>query len=178
MHPDESATPETTETGPDPFGGRARLCFSIYAAHHALNRVYQPLLEALGLTYPQYLAMAALWTRDGLSVGEIGRALGLESSTLTPLLKRLEAAGLIRRERAKTDERVVTVVLTGEGRALGEKAAHVPECVLAATRLDRAEMERLSAALNELRAALDGREEAGRAGADRPPRRRTRRRAP
>ncbi|MEX2520779.1 MAG: MarR family transcriptional regulator [Paracoccaceae bacterium] len=144
----------TGEPEGGPVGDYARLCFSVYAAHHALNRVYQPLLEDLGLTYPQYLAMAALWTRDGQTVGEIGRALQLETNTLTPLLKRLEAAGLIARARAKSDERVVVVRLSAKGAALKARAAAVPGCILAATGLEAAEMERLSAELDRLRASL------------------------
>lgn len=136
-------------------GRHARLCFALYGAHHAVNRLYQPLLEPLGLTYPQYLALAALWVRDGRSVGEIGAALRLETNTLTPLLKRLEAAGLVRRARGAADERVVLVSLTEAGRALEARAAHVPGCVLAASGLDLEEMERLSVTLDALRARLE-----------------------
>ena len=83
------------------------ICFALYTANHAMNRVYKPLLDALGLTYPQYLVMVSLWEEDGQTVGGLGDKLFLESSTLTPLLKRLEAAGYIRRERSREDERVV-----------------------------------------------------------------------
>lgn len=148
--------PMTGETdGIEGVGRHARLCFALYGAHHAVNRLYQPLLEPLGLTYPQYLALAALWVKDGRSVGEIGAALRLETSTLTPLLKRLEAAGLVRRARATADERVVLVSLTEAGRALEARAAHVPGCVLAASGLDMEEMERLSATLDALRERLE-----------------------
>src|SRR5262245_8935804 len=98
------------------------LCFAVYSASHALNRVYKPLLDALGLTYPQYLTMVVLWREDGLTVGSLSDRLFLESSTLTPLLKRLEAMGAVRRSRDPRDERQVRVHLTDEGRALREKA--------------------------------------------------------
>ena len=89
------------------------ICFAVYTASHALNRVYKPLLETLGLTYPQYLAMVSLWEHDGQTVGGLGEKLFLESSTLTPLLKRLETAGYVRRERSREDERVVVVARGG-----------------------------------------------------------------
>src|SRR5436190_22787125 len=95
-----------------------QLCFAIYSTAHAFNRVYKPLLDALGLTYPQYLVMLILWEREGPSVSEIGERLHLDSGTLTPLLKRLEAAGLVRRARDPADERQVRIALTLKGRAL------------------------------------------------------------
>ena len=97
------------------------ICFAVYTASHALNRVYKPLLDTLGLTYPQYLAMVALWEQDGQTVGGLGEKLFLESSTLTPLLKRLESAGYIKRERSSEDERVVVIRLSEEGSRLKEK---------------------------------------------------------
>ncbi|WP_328719893.1 MarR family transcriptional regulator [Streptomyces sp. NBC_00247] len=103
-----------------------QLCFALYAASRAVTARYRPLLDELGLTYPQYLVMLALWERNGMSVRELGAALHLESSTLSPLLKRLEAAGLIRRERRPDDERSVAVHLTGAGGDLREKALSVP----------------------------------------------------
>ncbi|MFJ6668167.1 MarR family winged helix-turn-helix transcriptional regulator [Streptomyces sp. NPDC091383] len=103
-----------------------QLCFALYAASRAVTARYRPLLDELGLTYPQYLVMLALWERDALSVGDLGGALQLESSTLSPLLKRLESAGLVRRERRPDDERSVTVRLTGSGGALRERARAVP----------------------------------------------------
>ncbi|OIK26493.1 MarR family winged helix-turn-helix transcriptional regulator [Streptomyces malaysiense] len=105
---------------------RDQLCFALYTASRAVTARYRPLLDELGLTYPQYLVMLALWERDALSVGDLGSALQLESSTLSPLLKRLEAAGLVRRERRPEDERSVTVRLTGPGTALRAKAHAVP----------------------------------------------------
>ncbi|RDS62492.1 MarR family transcriptional regulator [Streptomyces sp. M7] len=103
-----------------------QLCFALYAASRAVTARYRPLLEELGLTYPQYLVMLALWEQDSISVRELGAALQLESSTLSPLLKRLEAGGLLRRERRPDDERSVALRLTEAGAALRERAAAVP----------------------------------------------------
>lgn len=101
----------------------AQLCFAVYSAEHAFTRAYRPLLKALGLTYPQYLIMLTLWETDDLTVKGLGERLMLDSGTLTPLLKRLEAAGLVSRTRSAADERRVHVTLTAEGRALREAAA-------------------------------------------------------
>ena len=107
-----------------------QLCFGLYAASRAMVGHYRPALDALGLTYPQYLVMVALWAEDGQTVGGIGDKLFLESSTLTPLLKRLEAAGLVRRARCAKDERQVRVSLTEKGEALhGEARKHHPAWV-------------------------------------------------
>ena len=95
-----------------------QLCFALYSASLAMTKLYKPLLDELGLTYPQYLAMLVLWERDGLTVSELGERLSLDSGTLTPLLKRLEAAGLIARIRAVEDERRVHITLTAAGRKL------------------------------------------------------------
>ncbi|MFF4435160.1 MarR family winged helix-turn-helix transcriptional regulator [Streptomyces sp. NPDC001513] len=103
-----------------------QLCFALYAASRAVTASYRPLLDELGLTYPQYLVMLALWERDSLSVRDLGAALQLESSTLSPLLKRLEANGLVLRERRVDDERSVAVRLTEAGAALQGKARTVP----------------------------------------------------
>ncbi len=104
-----------------------QLCFPLYAASRAMTRAYAPLLEPAGLTYPQYLALLALWSGpDGQTVGELGRRLRLDTGTLTPLLKRLEAAGLVTRERDPADERRVVVTLTPAGDALQDDLAHVP----------------------------------------------------
>lgn len=111
------------------------LCFALYSAAHAMQAAYKPLLEPLGLTYPQYLALSALWAEDGQTVGQIGAALMLDSNTLTPLLKRLEQAGWITRRRDSADERQVRLTLTDEGRALGDRAAEVPLCFLDRTGL-------------------------------------------
>jgi DNA-binding MarR family transcriptional regulator len=106
------------------------LCFAIYSAGHAFNRFYKPLLEALGLTYPQYLVMTALWAKDNQTVGDLGERLFLESNTLTPLIKRLEALGFVTRSRDPADERQVRVRLTGDGSALRARACNVPVSVL------------------------------------------------
>lgn len=103
-----------------------QLCFALYAASRAVTARYRPLLEELGLTYPQYLVMLALWEQDAISVRDLGTALQLESSTLSPLLKRLESNGLIRRERRPEDERSVAVHLTRAGTHLRDRARTVP----------------------------------------------------
>jgi DNA-binding MarR family transcriptional regulator len=130
------------------------LCFAVYSAGHTFNRLYRPLLERLGLTYPQYLAMVALWEADERTVGELGERLGLESNTLTPLLKRLEGVGLVARTRDSRDERVVRVRLTDKGRALEEPACAVPAELLAASGLDLAAVTRIRGELTALNAAL------------------------
>ncbi|MDN2582792.1 MarR family transcriptional regulator [Aquibium sp. ELW1220] len=130
------------------------LCFSIYAANHAFNRVYKPLLDAIGLTYPQYLVMAVLWEKDDVTVGAIGERLFLESSTLTPLLKRLEGMGLVTRSRDRQDERQVRIGLTEAGRTLRGKAAGVPACIFEASGLDVETGTRLKQDLDALRQRL------------------------
>ncbi|MBB6308294.1 MarR family winged helix-turn-helix transcriptional regulator [Xanthobacter tagetidis] len=131
------------------------LCFALYAAGHAMTRFYKPLLDPLGLTYPQYLAMVALWEKGERTVGELGEALGLESSTLTPLLKRLEAMGHVVRARDSKDERVVRVRPTDQGMALRERAAAVPGCLFAASGLSLDELVSLRRQLVVLRRALE-----------------------
>ncbi len=131
------------------------ICFAVYTAGHAFNRVYKPLLDELGLTYPQYLAMVCLWEEDGQTVGGLGEKLFLESSTLTPLLKRLETAGYIRRERSSKDERVVLLRLTEEGKRLQERAETVPGCIIDASGRDADQLSRLQAEIVALREALN-----------------------
>ncbi len=133
----------------------SQLCFPLYAAANATVRAYRPLLAPLGLTYPQYLVMLVLWERDGRSVSEIGQALHLDSGTLTPLIKRLEAAGLVRRERQAADERVVQVALTEAGRDLRHKARAVPRAMGSRLCLDDAQFNRLRDDLRRLVANLD-----------------------
>ncbi|MHC8494473.1 MarR family winged helix-turn-helix transcriptional regulator [Thalassospira sp. SM2505] len=130
------------------------LCFSVYSATHAFNRIYKPLLDALGLTYPQYLVMVTLWQEDDQSVSSIGEKMYLESSTLTPLLKRLEANGLVMRKRDPKDERSVRINLTDAGKALREKAREVPPCILEATGLDIETAKRLNSDLQAMRDTL------------------------
>ena len=102
------------------------LCFALYSASRAFTRAYGPILEPLGLTYPQYLVMLALWETDGRSVRELGEALALDSGTLTPLLKRLEGAGLLLRTRSTTDERMLRIELTAAGKKLEQRGRRVP----------------------------------------------------
>jgi MarR family transcriptional regulator, organic hydroperoxide resistance regulator len=131
------------------------LCFAIYSANHAFNRVYKPLLEELGLTYPQYIVMVLLWERGGQTVGELGQKLFLESNTLTPLLKRLETLGFINRNRDPADERQVRVHLTEAGRKLRQRALHIPRCILDSTGLEFKQAEHLLEEIGALRKALE-----------------------
>ena len=132
-----------------------QICFAIYSTAHAFNRVYKPLLDRLGLTYPQYLVMLALWERDGVPVKDIGERLFLDSGTLTPLLKRLEAAQLIKRTRNTADERQVLIALTPQGQALKEKARAVPQSILAASACSIAELSAMKNDLVALRERLN-----------------------
>lgn len=133
-----------------------QICFAVYSTAHAFNRVYKPLLDRLGLTYPQYLVMLVLWERDGLSVKEIGERLYLDSGTLTPLLKRMEAAHLLKRTRSAADERQVLVALTAQGAALRDKAkAIIPPAILDATGCSLAELADLHGKLVRLREQLN-----------------------
>lgn len=131
-----------------------QLCFALYSASLAMTKLYKPLLDEMGLTYPQYLAMLVLWERDGLMVSELGERLGLDSGTLTPLLKRLEAAGLVARIRAVEDERRVHVTLTAAGRKLKAKAGKIPGCVLSATQCSIPELVVLTQQVRGLRDRL------------------------
>jgi DNA-binding MarR family transcriptional regulator len=133
-----------------------QICFAIYSTAHAFNRVYKPLLDRLGLTYPQYLVMLALWERDDVPVRDIGERLFLDSGTLTPLLKRLEAAQLIKRTRSTADERQVLIALTSQGQALREKARTVPQSILAASDCSIAELSTMKNDLMALRDRLNG----------------------
>ena len=133
-----------------------QLCFALYSASLAMTKLYKPLLDELGLTYPQYLALLVLWEQDGVGVSELGQRLNLDSGTLTPLLKRLEAAGLLSRLRDTEDERRVRVVLTAEGRALKTQARRVPGCILQATQCDLAEVVALTRQVQALRDRLVG----------------------
>jgi len=132
-----------------------QLCFAVYAAAHALNKTYKPLLEPLDLTYPQYLVMLVLWERDGLTVKEIGERLFLDSGTLTPLLKRLESAGRIHRTRDAADERQVRITLSDAGRALKAMAGNVPPAIMCASGLQIDGMVALRDDLVQLRSTLD-----------------------
>ena len=131
-----------------------QLCFALYSASLAMTKLYKPLLDELGLTYPQYLVMLVLWEGDGLMVSELGQRLSLDSGTLTPLLKRLEAAGLISRLRDVQDERRVHIHLTAAGRKLKARAHKVPACVLAASQCSIPELVQLTRQVRELRDRL------------------------
>lgn len=131
-----------------------QLCFALYSTSLAMTKLYKPLLDELGLTYPQYLAMLVLWEQDGLMVSEIGERLYLDSGTLTPLLKRLEASGLISRIRAVEDERRVHITLTAAGRKLKAKAAKIPDCILTAAQCPVPELMALTQQVQALRQRL------------------------
>lgn len=131
-----------------------QLCFALYAASLAMGKVYRPLLAELGLTYPQYVVMLALWECDGLSIGELGEQVALDSGTLTPLLKRLQTLGLIERTRSAADERQVLVTLTRRGAELQERANAVQDQVACATACSARERQQLTVALQGLRASL------------------------
>ena len=131
-----------------------QLCFALYSANLALHKVYRKLLSQLELTYPQYLVMLVLWERDEVRVTDIGERLFLDSATLTPLLKRLESAGLLVRYRATADERQVIIALTDAGRALREKAQAVPEAVMCATDCSLNEIVNIKQQLEKLRGKL------------------------
>ena len=131
-----------------------QLCFALHSTSLLMTKVYKPLLQALGLTYPQYLAMMVLWEEDGLIVGEISSRLLTDPGSLTPLLKRLEAEGLLSRTRSREDERVVVVELTAAGRALQDKAMGIPQCILGASGLELEQLLKLQADLIALRSHL------------------------
>jgi DNA-binding MarR family transcriptional regulator len=131
-------------------------CFALHSTSLLMTKVYKPLLQALGLTYPQYLAMMVLWERDGLTVGEISTRLLTDPGSLTPLLKRLEVEGLLSRTRSREDERVVIVELTDQGRALREKARSIPQCILGASGMTVERLNKLQAELQVLRGNLQG----------------------
>ena len=133
------------------------LCYAIYSAGMAIQRLYKPLLDELKLTYPQYLVLSILWAQDEQTVGNIATQLALESSTLTPLLKRLEAGGLVRRTRNPNNERQVVVSLTEQGRALRSKAGCLGDALLSASGQSPQELGELNNELKRLRDALYGR---------------------
>ncbi|MEU1041086.1 MarR family winged helix-turn-helix transcriptional regulator [Streptomyces sp. NPDC005551] len=149
-----SPAPQTSPDG-DFLRLEQQICFSLNAASRAFGGVYRVLLKDLGLTYPQYLVMLVLWEHGELPVKKVGEHLRLDSGTLSPLLKRLEAAGLVRRERSARDERSVHVHLTGEGTALRERALLVPRRIAAATGFELGEINELRSRLDRLTSALD-----------------------
>lgn len=134
-----------------PFGTDDLICFALYSANNAMTRLYRPMLSRLGLTYPQYLVLVSLWNRDGKTVGQLGEELGLESNTLTPLLKRMADAGLVRRERSEQDERVVTISVTDQANALKPQVAEIMGCIFDATGLSLDDAKDLRDAITSLR---------------------------
>ena len=143
-----------TKTPAPPLDGQ--LCFSLYAATIAVNRTYKPLLDRLGLTYPQYLVLSALWEEDGLTISAIADRLSLESSTITPLVKRLENAGFLTRKRNADDERQVLVSLSAKGRSMKEKATCLTETLLEKSGMTVEQMVKLNRQVQKLRETLAG----------------------
>ena len=132
-----------------------QLCFGLYSASRAVTSLYRVLLEPLDLTYPQYLVMLALWEHDKQQVKELGAALNLDSGTLSPLLKRLEKAGLVRRDRQADDERSVRITLTEDGLALRAKAEGIPSHIGAAMGFDNKTLSRMRASMDQLTASVN-----------------------
>ena len=131
-----------------------QVCFALYAASRATTAVYRPLLDELGLTYPQYLVMLVLWERDGRGIGEICTELALDTGTLSPLLKRLGALGFVERRRLTTDERRVEIILTEEGKQLRAKASDIPRTMSGATKMSQEDLAELRNVLARLSDSL------------------------
>lgn len=148
------ALDDAPETTFDPLSLENQLCFSLYAAAHAIKKAYRPLLDELGLTYPQYLILIVLWKTDGLKVSDIGQKLSLDSGTLTPVLKRLETSGFVRRTRRLQDEREVEISLTSAGRALRDRAISVRREIVRQLKMSEREISTLRADLNAVIATL------------------------
>ncbi len=127
------------------------ICFALHSANHAMNRAYQPHLSALGLTYPQYITLTALWDEDGISVGALCEQLMTETNTLTPILKRLEKQGHVERRRSERDERKVLVHLTRSGRALQSEAPRITACIIDETGLPQDQLDTLIDTIAKLR---------------------------
>jgi len=146
-----TTTPRRSDAQQDWLQLDQQLCFALYSSSLAMTKLYKSLLAPLGLTYPQYLALLVLWERDGLAVGELGERLFLDSGTLTPLLKRMEGAGLVQRLRDAADERRVLIQLTAAGRALKAQAEAVPKAILCASNCQIDEIAQLTQRLKALR---------------------------
>jgi DNA-binding MarR family transcriptional regulator len=131
-----------------------QLCFALYSTSLLMTKVYKPLLQELGLTYPQYLAMMVLWEGDGITIGDVSNRLLTDPGSVTPLLKRLEAEGLLKRIRSSADERVVELFLTDKGLNLRQQAKNVPSCILTASQRSIAELGALKNELVALRSSL------------------------
>jgi len=153
MSKKQRTTGKMPERPPSRLG--SMLCFTVYSTAHAFNRAYKPLLDALGLTYPQYLAMFALWEHDNLTVKDLGELLHLDSGTLTPLLKRLEAMGLVRRARDTADERSVRISLTPAGIEMRCKERTVHDGMMGVCGHTSEELKALTAQLLKVRDCLD-----------------------
>jgi DNA-binding MarR family transcriptional regulator len=150
----DTSNPTPQSSQPAPLTLDAQLCFALYSAQLAMAKIYRRQLAGLGLTYPQYLVMLVLWESDGLTVSTLGERLYLDSATLTPLLKRLQVLGLLRRDRGVQDQRQVLISLTPAGRALRARAGAVPQGVMCATGCTPAQANGLKAELESLRAHL------------------------
>lgn len=147
-----------TSTPGEPLPLDAQLCFSLYSTSIAINRLYKPMLDSLGVTYPQYLVLSTLWERDGQTISAIAERLALEPSTITPLMKRLEVAGFVSRQRNPEDERQVQVFLTAKGTGLRAQVSCLTDALLANSKLNIPQMVALNAQIRALRAALTGEE--------------------
>ncbi len=144
-----------TSSAPDlPERAEDMICFAVYAASHAMTRAYQPMLKPLGLTYPQYLVLTVLWADDIQTVGALGGRLGIESNTLTPLLKRLEATGHVKRRRGEDDERRVFVSLTSQGATLKEKAPEITRRIIESTGMGLDDLTQLVETLSRMKQSL------------------------
>ena len=147
-------TASTAPAAPDWLALDHQLCFALYAASLAMTKLYKPLLAPLGLTYPQYLVMLVLWQQDGITVSQLGERLALDSGTLTPLLKRLQAASLVQRVRDEADERRVRLQLTPAGRKLRQRAAEVPTTIAGSTGCSVGEITALTRQLQQIRSQM------------------------
>ncbi len=145
-----NAPNESAEVLKDPLLLDNQLCYALYAAAHRMTKSYRPMLERMGLTYPQYLVLLVLWESDGITVSEIGRRLRLDSGTLTPVLKRLESNGLLNRSRRQSDEREVEIALTDQGRSLRSEAVAVRQSVMCQLNMSEPEIQAMRADLNAL----------------------------
>lgn len=148
------APPPLAESAADWLALDRQLCFALYASSLAMTKLYKPRLAPLGLTYPQYLVLLVLWEADGQTVSALGQRLTLDSGTLTPLLKRLETSGLLRRQRDASDERRVQVWLTAAGQALRVQAQAIPQQIACAAQCDLSEITQLTQRLTQLRRQL------------------------
>ncbi|MBM1818139.1 MarR family winged helix-turn-helix transcriptional regulator [Pseudosulfitobacter pseudonitzschiae] len=146
-----------------------QLCFSIYATSMAINRLYKPMLDGMGITYPQYLVLNVLWEQDGRRINEIAARLDLDPSTITPLVKRIEAAGLVNRTRRLDDERSVQVTLTPRGRGLQSESRCLSEALSARAKMPVDQMISLNREMRHLHRALTGEEAGSGSKADSPP---------